>query len=76
MSPPSTLLNSLKLLNGTTQRFSTPSHRVQCLLFTFRIVGRATVQLHPEQFLEIDGLALGLQLFRALLGRVHQRFRR
>jgi hypothetical protein len=30
--------NSLKLLNGTTQRFSTPSHRVQCLLFTFRML--------------------------------------
>src|SRR3984885_962658 len=38
MSPPSALLNSLKLLNGTTQRFSTPSHRVQCLLFTLRML--------------------------------------
>src|SRR5205814_3830965 len=34
ISPPSALLNSLKELNGTTQRFSAPSHRVQCLLFT------------------------------------------
>ena len=34
MSPPSALLNSLNELNGTTQRFSAPSHRVQCLLFT------------------------------------------
>src|ERR1700726_1148734 len=38
MSPPSALLNSLKLLNGTTQRFSAPSHRVQCLLFTLRML--------------------------------------
>src|SRR6202021_3470611 len=38
MSPPSGLLNSLKLLNGTTQRFSTPSHLVQCLLFTLRML--------------------------------------
>jgi hypothetical protein len=28
MSPPSALLNSLNELNGTTQRFSTPSQRV------------------------------------------------
>src|SRR5258708_570108 len=38
MSPPSALLNSLKLLNGTTQRFSTPSQRVQCLLFALRML--------------------------------------
>src|ERR1700680_4143892 len=38
ISPPSALLNSLKLLNGTTQRFSGPSHRVQCLLFTLRML--------------------------------------
>src|SRR3981189_1009630 len=38
MSPPSVLLNSLNALKGTTQRFSTPSQRVQCLLFTFRIL--------------------------------------
>src|SRR6202042_3457310 len=38
ISPPSALLNSLKELNGTTQRFSTPSHRVQCLLFTLRML--------------------------------------
>src|ERR1700722_15135574 len=38
MSPPSALLNSLNELNGTTQRFSTPSHRVQCLLFTLRML--------------------------------------
>src|SRR5215208_4948624 len=38
MSPPSTLLNSLNELNGTTQRFSTPSQRVQCLLFTLRML--------------------------------------
>jgi hypothetical protein len=28
------LLNSLNELNDTTQRFSAPSQRVQCLLFT------------------------------------------
>src|SRR6202035_3189868 len=38
MSPPSPLLNSLNELNGTTQRFSTPSHRVQCLDFTLRML--------------------------------------
>src|ERR1700729_3471463 len=38
ISPPSALLNSLNELNGTTQRFSTPSQRVQCLLFTLRIL--------------------------------------
>ena len=35
-------------------------------------VRRAAVRLHPEQFLEVDGLALGLQFLRALLRRVHQ----
>src|SRR4030088_1962666 len=38
MSPPSALLNSLNELNGTTQRFSTASHLVQCLLFTLRML--------------------------------------
>src|SRR4051794_25674248 len=38
MSPPSALLNSLKELNGTRQRCSGPSHRVQCLLFTLRML--------------------------------------
>src|ERR1700721_4392333 len=38
MSPPSALLNSLNELNGTTHRFSTPSQRVQCLLFTLRML--------------------------------------
>src|SRR5947208_1243964 len=38
ISPPSALLNSLKELNGTTQRFSTPSQRAQCLLFTLRML--------------------------------------
>src|SRR4030081_412994 len=38
MSPPSALLNSLNELNGTTQRFSAPNHRVQCFLFTLRML--------------------------------------
>src|SRR3954469_22560490 len=38
ISPPSALLNSLNELKGTTQRFSTPSQRVQCLLFTLRML--------------------------------------
>src|ERR1700752_3964023 len=38
MSPPSALLNSLNELKGTTHRFSMPSHRVQCLLFTLRML--------------------------------------
>jgi hypothetical protein len=37
-SPPSAVLNSRKLLNGTTQRCSEPSQRVQCLLFTLRML--------------------------------------
>ena len=37
-------------------------------------VGRAAVRLHSEQFLEIDRLALGLQLLGSLLSGVHQRF--
>src|SRR6202789_4726617 len=38
ISPPSALSNSLNELNGTTQRFSGPSHLVQCLLFTLRML--------------------------------------
>ena len=38
ISPPSALLNSLKELNGTTQRLSAPSHRAQCLLPTLRML--------------------------------------
>src|ERR1700692_4853163 len=38
MSPPSALLNSLNELKGTTHRFSTLSHLVQCLLFTLRML--------------------------------------
>jgi hypothetical protein len=37
-SPPSVLLNSLNELKGTTQRCSGPSHRVQCLLVTLRML--------------------------------------
>jgi hypothetical protein len=32
------LADSRKLLNGTTQRCAGPSHRVQCLLFTLRML--------------------------------------
>ena len=38
MSPPLALLNSLNELNGTTQRCSGPSQRVQCLDFFFRML--------------------------------------
>src|ERR1700761_3466431 len=38
MAPPSALLNLLNELHGTTQRFSTPSHLVQCLLFPLRML--------------------------------------
>jgi hypothetical protein len=38
MSPPLASLNPLNELNGTTQRFSDPSHRVQCLDFTLRML--------------------------------------
>src|SRR6478752_3878803 len=62
MSLPSVLLNSLKELNGTTQRFSAPSHLVQCLLFTLRMLGGAAVRLHPQQFLEIDGFSFRFEL--------------
>src|SRR3984885_3166170 len=37
ISPPSALLNSLKEVNGTTQRLSAPSHLAQCLLPTLRM---------------------------------------
>jgi hypothetical protein len=36
-------LNSLKELNGTMQRFSGVSQRVQCLLFTFRMSSGRTI---------------------------------
>lgn len=36
-------------------------------------IGRAAGRLHPEQFLEVDRLALGLDLLRALLRRVDER---
>jgi hypothetical protein len=58
-------------LNGTTQRFSTPSHLVQCFALHVADIGRAAVRLHPEQFLEIDRLALGFQFRSALLGGFH-----
>jgi hypothetical protein len=38
MSPPASRLNSLKDDIGTTQRFSTPSHRAQCLLLVLRML--------------------------------------
>src|ERR1700737_561779 len=38
MSPPSSLLNSLNELNGTTHRFWVPSHLVQCLLLRLRML--------------------------------------
>src|SRR3981189_1638934 len=38
MSPPSALLNSLNELNWTTQRCPGPSHLVQCLDFTLRML--------------------------------------
>ncbi len=37
-------------------------------------VGRAAVRIHPQQFLEIHCLALGLQLFGSFLRGIHQRF--
>jgi hypothetical protein len=39
-------------------------------------VGGSAVRLHLQQFLEVDRLALGLQLFGSFLGGVHQRLRR
>src|ERR1700716_864720 len=38
MWPPSALLNPLNELNGTTQRCSGPSHLVQCLDLTLRML--------------------------------------
>jgi hypothetical protein len=34
-------------------------------------IGRVAIGLYPKQFLEIDGLALGLQLFGPFFGSVH-----
>jgi len=39
-------------------------------------VGGSAIGLHPQQFLEINGLALGLKLVGALLGGIHQRLGR
>jgi hypothetical protein len=73
MSPPSALLNSLKKLNGSYAAVldGEPSRPV----FARHVadVGGAAIRLHPKQFLEVDRLALGLQLFGSLLGGIHQR---
>jgi hypothetical protein len=53
-------------LNGTTQRFSARSHLVQFALHVAD-VGRATVWLHPEQLLEVNGLALASSFVARLL---------
>ena len=58
MSPPSVLLNSLKILNSTTHRCSRLSHRIQCLNLTLRNVGGSGIRLQPEQFLHVNRLAL------------------
>ena len=64
MSPPSALLNSLKELNGTTQRFSDGEPSRPMFALHVADVGRAAVRLHPQQFLEVDRLAFGLQVSR------------
>src|ERR1700742_5235855 len=59
MSPPSALLNSLNELNGTTQRFSTPSHLVQFLLVTLRILVVPPSGSIRSNSLKSTGLPLG-----------------
>ena len=64
MSPPSALLNSLKRVerHHAAVLGAQPSRPV--LALHVADVGRAAVRLHPEQFLEIDRLALGLAASR------------
>lgn len=73
MSPPSASLNSLNELNGTTQRCSGPSQRVQCLLFTFRMLAVPTSGSIRNS--SLNSTALGLQLLCPLFRRVHQGLR-
>ena len=66
MSPPSALLNSLKELNGTTHRFSVPSHLVQCLLVTLRML-----VVQPSCFLKskpAQQIFMSMERFDHLLG--------
>src|SRR5258705_5925946 len=62
MSPPSALLNSLKELSGTTQRFSAPSQRVQCLLFTLRMLVVPPSGSIRSNSLKSTGLPLALSI--------------
>jgi hypothetical protein len=48
-----------------------PAHPV--LALHVADVGCASIGFHPEQFLKVDGLALGLQLRGSLFRRLHQR---
>src|SRR6478672_224668 len=70
ISPPSALLNSLKELNGTTQRFSAPSHLVQCLLFTLRMLVVPESGSIRSSSLKSTGWP---QFCCSLLRRLHQR---
>jgi hypothetical protein len=65
MSPPSASLNSLNELNGTTHRFSTPSHLVQCLLFTLRMLVVPESGCIFKKLLEVDRLS-----FRRYVGNL------
>ena len=65
MSPPSALLNSLRELNGTTQRLAAPSHRTQCSLPTFRMF-----VVPPSGFIRSNSLkSTGLPLASSLAAR-------
>src|SRR6201992_349686 len=75
ISPPSALLNSLKLLNGTTQRCSGPSHLVQCLDLTLRMLVVPPSGSIRRRSLKSTGLPF-IELRGALLGRLHERVRR
>ena len=62
------LVELAEAVNGTTQRFSTPSQRVQCLLLVLRMLVVPPSGSIRSSSLEVDRLALGFQLRGALLG--------
>src|ERR1700732_3106061 len=68
MSPPSALLNSLNELNGTTQRFSTPSHLVQCLLVKLRILVVPPSGSIRSNSLKLTGFPLACSFLARLFG--------
>lgn len=76
MSPPASLLNSLKDDIGAIQRFSTPSHGFQCLLTPLRMLVVPWSGSFRKKLVKVDLLAPGLELGGLFLSSVEQRLRR